>query len=96
MADNNYLALQSFFAKFPNFTQNEFYIFGESYGGIYAPTLSLRVATGGQLKVNFKVIFRFNAFLFFIFLHSFSHCLVTIIVVIYFCILIMLVCLSLM
>ncbi|XP_056614995.1 cathepsin A-like [Triplophysa dalaica] len=54
VADNNYLALQSFFAKFPNFTKNEFYIFGESYGGIYAPTLSLRVATGGQLKVNFK------------------------------------------
>lgn len=62
MADNNYLALQSFFAKFPNFTQNEFYIFGESYGGIYAPTLSLRVATGGQLKVNFKVIISFNAY----------------------------------
>ncbi|XP_051989742.1 lysosomal protective protein-like isoform X2 [Xyrauchen texanus] len=54
VADNNYLALQSFSAKFPNFTQNEFFIFGESYGGIYAPTLSLRVATGGQLKVNFK------------------------------------------
>uniref|UniRef100_A0A671MA78 Carboxypeptidase n=1 Tax=Sinocyclocheilus anshuiensis TaxID=1608454 RepID=A0A671MA78_9TELE len=54
VANNNYLALQSFFIKFPNFTQNEFFIFGESYGGIYAPTLSLRVATGGQLKVNFK------------------------------------------
>ncbi|KAI2662412.1 Lysosomal protective protein [Labeo rohita] len=54
VADNNYLALQSFFIKFPNFTQNEFFIFGESYGGIYAPTLSLRVATGGKLKVNFK------------------------------------------
>ncbi|XP_036399622.1 cathepsin A-like isoform X1 [Megalops cyprinoides] len=54
VADNNYLALQSFFAKFPNFTQNEFYIFGESYGGIYAPTLSLRVATGGAAKINFK------------------------------------------
>ncbi|XP_028295942.1 lysosomal protective protein [Gouania willdenowi] len=46
VADDNYLALQSFFTKFPNFTQNEFFIVGESYGGIYAPTLSLRVATG--------------------------------------------------
>ncbi|XP_030621513.1 lysosomal protective protein isoform X2 [Chanos chanos] len=54
VADDNYRALQSFFLKFPNFTQNEFYIFGESYGGIYAPTLSLRVATGGALKTNFK------------------------------------------
>ncbi|KAI1889967.1 hypothetical protein AGOR_G00168360 [Albula goreensis] len=53
VADNNYLALQSFFAKFPNFTKNEFYVFGESYGGIYVPTLSLRVATGGA-KMNFK------------------------------------------
>lgn len=54
VADDNYKALQSFFAKFPNFTQNEFFIFGESYGGIYAPTLSLRVATG-KAKINFKV-----------------------------------------
>uniref|UniRef100_A0A673ZH41 Lysosomal protective protein n=1 Tax=Salmo trutta TaxID=8032 RepID=A0A673ZH41_SALTR len=29
VADDNYLALQSFFAKFPNFTQNEFFIIGE-------------------------------------------------------------------
>ncbi|KAJ8336620.1 hypothetical protein SKAU_G00378400 [Synaphobranchus kaupii] len=54
VADNNYLALQSFFLKFPNFTKNEFYVFGESYGGIYAPTLSIRVATGGAAKINFK------------------------------------------
>lgn len=53
VADDNYKALQSFFAKFPNFTQNEFFIFGESYGGVYAPTLSLRVATGNA-KINFK------------------------------------------
>uniref|UniRef100_A0A4W5M375 Carboxypeptidase n=1 Tax=Hucho hucho TaxID=62062 RepID=A0A4W5M375_9TELE len=53
VANDNYLALQSFFAKFPNFTQNEFFIIGESYGGIYAPTLSQRVATG-TAKINFK------------------------------------------
>ncbi|XP_041638558.1 cathepsin A-like [Cheilinus undulatus] len=53
VADDNYKALQSFFTKFPNFTQNEFFIFGESYGGIYAPTLSLHVATGSA-KINFK------------------------------------------
>ncbi|XP_035483284.1 cathepsin A-like [Scophthalmus maximus] len=53
VADDNYQALQSFFAKFPSFTQNEFFIFGESYGGIYAPTLSLHVATG-TAKINFK------------------------------------------
>lgn len=53
VADDNYLALQSFFVKFPNFTRNEFFIFGESYGGIYAPTLGLRVATGSA-PINFK------------------------------------------
>ncbi|KAM6942590.1 lysosomal protective protein [Xenentodon cancila] len=53
VADDNYEALQSFFAKFPNFTRNEFFIFGESYGGIYAPTLSLRVATG-PAEIKFK------------------------------------------
>ncbi|KAK1891069.1 Lysosomal protective protein [Dissostichus eleginoides] len=53
VSDDNYRALQSFFSKFPNFTKNEFFIFGESYGGIYAPTLSLRVATGAA-KINFK------------------------------------------
>ncbi|KAM9860787.1 lysosomal protective protein [Aulostomus maculatus] len=53
VADDNYRALQSFFAKFPNFTQNEFFIFGESYGGIYVPTLSQLVATG-PAKINFK------------------------------------------
>uniref|UniRef100_A0A3P9IWM9 Carboxypeptidase n=1 Tax=Oryzias latipes TaxID=8090 RepID=A0A3P9IWM9_ORYLA len=53
VAEDNYKALQSFFKKFPNFTQNEFFIFGESYGGIYAPTLSLHVATG-EAKINFK------------------------------------------
>nr|XP_014349153.1 PREDICTED: lysosomal protective protein-like isoform X2 [Latimeria chalumnae] len=53
VAENNYLALQSFFVKFPNFTQNDFYVFGESYGGIYTPTLSLKIATGAA-KINFK------------------------------------------
>lgn len=53
VAENNYLALQSFFIKFPNFTQNEFYIVGESYGGIYVPTLSLKIVEG-TANINFK------------------------------------------
>lgn len=54
VAEDNYKALLSFFAKFPNFTRNEFFIFGESYGGIYVPTLSLRLVTGSA-KIKFKV-----------------------------------------
>lgn len=54
VAQDNYRALQSFFAKFPEFTQNDFFIFGKGYGGIYVPTLSLQVATGAA-KINLKV-----------------------------------------
>lgn len=50
---DNYVALQSFFEKFPQFKKNEFYITGESYGGIYIPTLSVRVLTG-PANINFK------------------------------------------
>ncbi|XP_072374729.1 lysosomal protective protein-like isoform X2 [Scyliorhinus torazame] len=54
VAENNYLALQDFFSKFPNFTGNDFYVIGESYGGIYTPTLSLKIANG-PAKINFKL-----------------------------------------
>ncbi|XP_042900298.1 lysosomal protective protein [Parasteatoda tepidariorum] len=50
---DNYVALQNFFEKFPQFKSNDFYITGESYGGIYIPTLSVRVLTG-PAKINFK------------------------------------------
>ncbi|XP_072135367.1 lysosomal protective protein-like [Mobula birostris] len=53
VAENNYLALQDFFRKFPNFTNNDFYVFGESYGGIYVPTLSFKI-TEGPAQINFK------------------------------------------
>ncbi|KAK7487194.1 hypothetical protein BaRGS_00021546 [Batillaria attramentaria] len=43
VAKDNYLALKDFFAKFPEFATNEFFITGESYGGIYVPTLSVLV-----------------------------------------------------
>ncbi|XP_054706314.1 lysosomal protective protein-like [Uloborus diversus] len=50
---DNYVALQNFFVKFPQFKGNDFYITGESYGGIYIPTLSVRVLRG-PAKINFK------------------------------------------
>lgn len=53
---DNYVAIQSFYEKFPQFKKNEFYITGESYGGIYIPTLSVRVLTG-PAKINFKVYY---------------------------------------
>ena len=42
-ADDNYSALQRFFEKFPQFSNNSFYITGESYAGIYIPMLAHKI-----------------------------------------------------
>lgn len=39
----NHAAVLEFFAKFPELKKNKFYITGESYGGIYVPTLATRI-----------------------------------------------------
>jgi len=49
---NNYAALKSFFTMYPELSSNDFYITGESYGGIYVPTLAVRVAA--DMAINFK------------------------------------------
>lgn len=50
---DNYVALQDFFLKFPQFRKNAFYVTGESYGGVYVPTLSLRILEGNA-TINMK------------------------------------------
>lgn len=50
---NNYLALKTFFKLFPEFSKNEFFLTGESYGGIYIPTLAEIVMEDSS--INLKV-----------------------------------------
>lgn len=59
---DNYLALQHFFQKFPQFKKNDFYVTGESYGGIYVPTLSVRLLNTSS-SINFKGFAVGNGFL---------------------------------
>lgn len=51
---DNYVALQDFFDKFPEFKKNPFFVTGESYGGVYVPTLSYRILQGNA-TINMKV-----------------------------------------
>ena len=50
-----YSALQDFFTKFSELRANAFFITGESYAGVYCPTLAdqiVRGNAGGSPKIN--------------------------------------------
>ncbi|KAK9919235.1 hypothetical protein M0R45_027844 [Rubus argutus] len=47
-ASDTHAFLLSWFQQYPEFLSNPFYISGESYAGVYVPTLSFQVATGIQ------------------------------------------------
>ncbi|VDK58747.1 unnamed protein product [Anisakis simplex] len=57
-AADNVLALKSFFKRFPEYKNREFYVSGESYGGVYTPTLVdaliKRIQDGSMKYVNLK------------------------------------------
>ena len=46
-AVDNLMALEHFFVKYPTLKTNPFYVSGESYGGVYVPTLSLKIYQAG-------------------------------------------------
>uniref|UniRef100_A0A7S3J3J6 Carboxypeptidase n=1 Tax=Euplotes harpa TaxID=151035 RepID=A0A7S3J3J6_9SPIT len=57
--DQEYAFILNWFAKFPEFKQNDLYITGESYGGIYVPYLAYRLhsnnqttSSGGSIKLK--------------------------------------------
>lgn len=43
VARDNHEAIKNFFIKFPQFKSNPFFVTGESYGGIYVPTLAVEI-----------------------------------------------------
>lgn len=49
---NNYLALKEFFRLFPEYSKNEFFLTGESYAGIYIPTLAERVMEDDSINLQ--------------------------------------------
>ena len=59
-AEDNYQFLLNFFESYPEFATNDFYIAGESYAGIYVPTLAYLVheknLAGNNPKINLKGI----------------------------------------
>jgi cathepsin A (carboxypeptidase C) len=52
IAEDMYHFLQEFFTENPQFLESEFYVFGESYGGHYAPAISARIFEGNQANVE--------------------------------------------
>ena len=60
-AEINYHAIQDFFRKFPEFASNDFYITGESYAGIYIPTLAVQIYRGNA-TINLKGLAIGNGF----------------------------------
>ncbi|KAG5013993.1 hypothetical protein AAZX31_09G228600 [Glycine max] len=57
-ASDTHLFLLKWFQQFPEFQANPFYIAGESYAGVYVPTLAFEVAkgirSGTKPVINFK------------------------------------------
>eukprot|EP01132_Coremiostelium_polycephalum_P009094 gene9094-11145_t len=54
MATNMYSLLTQFFTKYPQYSKQDFYIFGESYAGHYVPALSYYIYKNGNGNIPFK------------------------------------------
>ncbi|GAB4855867.1 carbohydrate-binding module 1 protein [Ancistrocladus abbreviatus] len=60
-ATDTHAFLLKWFEQFPEFIQNPFYMSGESYAGIYVPTLATKVAEG--IKAGIQPIINFKGYM---------------------------------
>ncbi|PAV84878.1 hypothetical protein WR25_06475 [Diploscapter pachys] len=54
VAEQNYQALLDFLSRFPELAARDFYITGESYAGVYLPTLGVKIVNDKTNFPNFK------------------------------------------
>lgn len=52
VAQSNFEALQDFFRLFPEYKDNELFLTGESYAGIYIPTLAVLVMQDPSMNLQ--------------------------------------------
>ena len=57
-AQDNLYALHVFFDKFPSLKKNDFYVTGESYAGIYVPTLALKILKNNEDAEFYRINLR--------------------------------------
>jgi len=55
VAEDMYQFLQEFFTAHPEYVDNAFFVFGESYGGHYAPAIASRVFDGNNNKEGIHI-----------------------------------------
>lgn len=55
---DNYLLIQAFFDKFPEYRKNDLYISSESYGGHYMPELAKKIVESNSIEGNAKLNFK--------------------------------------